>query len=77
MHSSRKINGCNWEPDFQTGDAVLDPAMLQKRGMKMGQPDKRVVCTIDSGLHDLILSRKEVREAAYDTMFRFIRRFER
>lgn len=77
MHSSRKIDGCNWEPDFQTGDAVLDPFMLQKRGMKMGQADRRMVCTIDSGLHDLILSRKEVRDAAYDTIFRFIKRFER
>lgn len=71
MHSSRKIDGCNWEPDFQTGDAVLDPAMLQKRGEKLGRV--REVCTIDSGLHDLILSRKEVRDAAYDTIFRFIR----
>ncbi|MDE5869833.1 MAG: lysophospholipase [Muribaculaceae bacterium] len=77
MHSSRKIDGCNWEPDFQTGDAVLDPAMLQKRGMKMGQADRRWVCTIDSGLHDLILSRREVRDAAYDTIFRFIKTFEK
>ncbi|MDE6718170.1 MAG: alpha/beta hydrolase, partial [Muribaculaceae bacterium] len=76
MHSSRKIDGCNWTPEFQTGDAVLDPFMLQKRGMKMGQPDRRMVCTIDSGLHDLILSRKEVRDAAYDTIFKFIKRFE-
>lgn len=76
MHSSRKIDGCNWEPDFQTGDAVLDPCMLQKRGEKLGDPSKRMVCTIDSGLHDLILSRKEVRDAAYDTIFRFIKIFE-
>ena len=76
MHSSRKIDGCNWTPEFQTGDAVLDPFMLQKRGMKMGQADRRMVCTIDSGLHDLILSRKEVRDAAYDTIFKFIKRFE-
>lgn len=75
MHSSRKIDGCNWTPEFQTGDAVLDPAMLQKRGEKMGSPDRRVVCTIDSGLHDLILSRPEVREAAYDSIFSFIKRF--
>lgn len=72
MHSSRKIEGCNYTPEFQTGDAVLDPAMLQKRGMKLGKV--REVATIDSGLHDLILSRKEVREAAYDTIFSFIRR---
>lgn len=72
MHSSRKIAGCNYTPEFQTGDAVLDPAMLQERGMRLGSV--RQVCTIDSGLHDLILSRPEVREAAYDTIFSFIRR---
>lgn len=72
MHSSRKIDGCNWTPEFQTGDCVLDPFEIQKRGVKLGQPDTRRVCTIDSGLHDLILSRKAVRDAAYDTIFRFI-----
>ena len=70
MHSSRKIDGCNYTPEFQTGDAVLDPAMLQKRGKKLGHI--RQVSTIDSGLHDLILSRPEVRDAAYDTIFNFI-----
>lgn len=73
MHSSRKIEGCNWEPVFQTGDAVLDPHMIQERGEKLGT--RRMVCTIDSGLHDLILSESPHREAAYDTMFRFIRTF--
>lgn len=71
MHSSRKIEGCGWQPDFQTGDAVLDPAMIHKRGLLLGRDP--VVCAIDSGLHDLILSRTEVRQAAYDTIFRFIR----
>ena len=71
MHSSRKIDGCNYTPEFQTGDAVLDPFMLQERGEKLGYI--REVCTIDSGLHDLILSRKEVRDQAYETIFTFIR----
>lgn len=72
MHSSRKIDGCGWTPEFQTGDCVLNPFELQKQGEKLGHV--REVCAIDSGLHDLILSRKEVRDAAYDTMFSFIRR---
>ena len=72
MHSSRKIDGCNYTPEFKTGDAVLDPAMLQQRGMKLGKV--REVATIDSGLHDLILSLKPHRDAAYDTIFSFIRR---
>lgn len=71
MHSTRKISGCNYTPEFQTGDAVLDPAMIQKRGEKLGHV--REVCAIDSGIHDLILSPSPHREAAYDTIFRFIR----
>ena len=71
MHSSRKIDGCNWTPEFQTGDVVLDPQMIQERGEKLG--NRTMVCAIDSGLHDLILSEPVPREAAYDTIFRFLR----
>lgn len=71
MHSSRKIDGCNYTPVFQTGDAVLDPFQIQARGVKLGH--ERQVCAIDSGLHDLILSKLESRDAAYDTIFSFIR----
>lgn len=70
MHSSRKIDGCNWNPSFQTGDAVLNPFDLQKQGQKLGTI--RQVCAIDSGLHDLILSESPHREAAYDSIFNFI-----
>lgn len=73
MHSSRKIDGCNYTPEFKTGDAVLDPFMLQKRGEKLGIT--REVCTIDSGIHDLILSPLPAREAAYDSIFSFLRRY--
>lgn len=75
MHSSRKIDGCNWTPEFMTGDAVLDPFELQKIGVTLGADLSRtVVCAIDSGLHDLILSEPRPREAAYDSIFRFIKR---
>lgn len=75
MHSSRKIDGCNWTPEFMTGDAVLDPFELQKIGVTLGADlRKTTVCTIDSGLHDLILSEPVPRRAAYDSIFHFIRR---
>lgn len=73
MHSSRKIDGCNWSPEFQTGDCVLDPEMIRRVGLKLGH--ERMVCAIDSGIHDLILSEPAPREAAYDTIFHFLRVF--
>lgn len=73
MTSSRKITGCSFSPDFMTGDAVLNPKSIRKRGEQLGSV--RMVCEIDSGLHDLILSPSPHREAAYDSIFRFIRTF--
>lgn len=70
MHSTRKITGCDWTPEFQTGDAVLDPAMIAQRGARLGRV--REVCAIDSGLHDLILSEPAARRQAYATIFRFL-----
>lgn len=76
MHSSRKIDGCNWTPEFMTGDCVLDPFAIQAIGVTLGADKKKtVVCAIDSGLHDLILSEPRPREAAYDSIFRFITNF--
>lgn len=71
MTSSRKISGCNFTPEFLTGDAVLDPEMLQKRGRKLGPQCS--VCVIDSGLHNLVLSPLPTRRHAYDSIFHFIR----
>lgn len=71
MHSGRGLNTCTWSEECQSADVVLNPEMIAKRGRKLGvSPD---VATIDSGMHDLILSSPKVREAAYDTIFRFIR----
>lgn len=69
MHSSKKVEGCDWTEEFMHGDAVLDPAMLQKRGVKIGAE----VRTVDGGLHDLILSLPAPRRQAYDYIFDFIR----
>lgn len=73
MHSSDKVDGCDWTPEFQHGDCVLDPAMIQQRGEKLGSV--RQVSTITGGLHDLILSEPEAREQAYNTIFEFIRKY--
>lgn len=75
MHSSRKVDGCNFTPDFRYGDAVLDPAMIRQVAEKIRKdsPGPVEICTVDSGLHDLILSHLPYRDRAYDAMFRFIR----
>lgn len=77
MHSSRKVDGCNYTPEFRYGDAVLDPEHIVAVATKLKDKSPRPVeiCTIDSGLHDLILSLRPHRDAAYDSIFSFMRRY--
>lgn len=75
MHSSRKVSGCVWTPDFQYADCVLDPDMIQERGVCLANDSLRMVCTVDSGMHDLILSELPHRTQAYNTIFTFLRKY--
>lgn len=70
MTSSRKIEGCNYTPEFLTGDAVLDPTMIRGVAHRLANT---TVCVIDSGIHDLILSPLPARREARQEIFRFIR----
>ena len=70
MTSSRKISGCDFTPEFLTGDAVLDPGMIRKEASRFANT---TICVIDSGIHDLILSPLPARRSARDSIFSFIR----
>ena len=70
LKSDRKITGCSWTPEFMTGDAVLDPEMIGRLGKKLGKYSQ--VITIDSALHNTILSPLPARENAYKTIFKFL-----
>lgn len=71
MHSSRRYESCSWDSACMTADIVLDPFAIESVGRRLG--GKVEVCAIDSGMHDLILSGRAHREAAYDSILRFIR----
>lgn len=70
MHSSRGMHACSWDSACMTADLVLDPKMIAKRGARLGRNPQ--VATIDSGIHDLILSPLPARTAAYDSIRNFI-----
>lgn len=70
MHSSRGYNGCAWNEEFMTSDVVLNPEMIEKRGRRLRNA---TVLSVDSGIHDLILSELPHRRQAYSYIFDFIR----
>lgn len=67
MHSNRSVYGDKWTPEFNSGDAVLDVNDISKYGKMLGPNVTEFV--VDDGLHDLILSRKDVRDKVYAEMF--------
>jgi alpha-beta hydrolase superfamily lysophospholipase len=71
MHSSKSVSGDSWNPEHQNGDGVLNVDHISKYGNKLGGDVTEF--TIDGGLHDLILSKPEVRENAYAQIFNWLK----
>ncbi len=72
MHSDNSVSGSKWTEDFQNGDAVLNVNDISKYGTHLGNNVEEV--TIAEGMHDLVLSKCEVREQVYKTMFDWLRK---
>lgn len=58
--ADKSIYGEVWSEDFRNGDAVLDVNEIQILGKSLGV--NATIEIIKNGLHDLALSRKEIRE---------------
>ncbi len=67
MCSDKSVYGNEWSPEYNRGDAVLDVEEISRYGRRLGNNVQEVV--VKDGLHDLLLSRKPVRDATYDYMF--------
>ena len=67
MHSDNSVSGSCWSEAFNHGDAVLDVDDISKYGKRLGDDVTEV--TVAGGLHDLILSKPEVRLFVYWRMF--------
>lgn len=72
LHASKSIDEKKWSDILFTGDAILDIEKIKEQeknieGQFSSQP-------IEGGMHDLVLSRKPVREVVYDTIFSWTKR---
>lgn len=71
LFSDKSENGAEWTLNHQQADAVLDVADIEKYGKGLGASVTEM--QIKDGLHDLILSREDVRESVYQTIFSWMR----
>ncbi|MFI3315567.1 MAG: alpha/beta hydrolase [Rikenellaceae bacterium] len=70
LYSDKSIKGGVWSEDFQCADAVLDVEDIKKYGDNIGENVEKV--EIKDGLHDLVLSKLDVRENAYFQIFKWL-----
>ncbi|WP_430612045.1 alpha/beta hydrolase [Flavobacterium sp. JP2137] len=64
MHSDKSLKTQVWSPQAQQADLVLNVRDIERIGLKMGTQVTHVV--IENGLHDLFLSREEVRDSVWN-----------
>ena len=70
MSSDRSFYGERWSDEAMSSDAVLNVDDIKKLAHGLGAAVAYI--RIEEGMHDLFLSRKEVREKAFGVMFDWI-----
>jgi alpha-beta hydrolase superfamily lysophospholipase len=73
MHSDHSVYEKKWSEDFKTKDAVLSVKHIKENAQKING-DVQII-EIKNALHDLILSRKDVREEVYQKLFTWLKSF--
>lgn len=63
MHADKSVYGTPWHPGYQTGDGVLSVDHIIEGSKHLGKNVK--VVEIPDALHDVALSRADVREKAF------------
>jgi alpha-beta hydrolase superfamily lysophospholipase len=74
MHSSASADVSIFSEEAMSKDIVLDISNIKRVGAKIGQ--KVTVIEIEKAQHDIFLSRKIVREKAFNEMFIWFRSIE-
>lgn len=71
MHSARSVRMGQSKEDYASGDAILDVDLISRYGRMLG-PDVTEVA-FEGGLHNLVLSREDVRRQVYATMLGWLK----
>lgn len=70
MHSDKSVYGKEFSEEFKKGDAVLDVKDIHKYAATLG--NDVTIEVIQDGVHDLVLSKKEVRDEVYRVIFSWL-----
>lgn len=70
MHSEHSIKPKKWSSDILGMDMVLNVEHIKETGKKLGK--KVTFLPVENAIHDIFLSKKEVRETAFTEMINWL-----
>jgi alpha-beta hydrolase superfamily lysophospholipase len=70
MHSTRSLKPKKWSSDILGMDMVLNVNHIKETGQKLGK--KVTFLAVDNAIHDIFLSKKQVREKAFNEMINWL-----
>lgn len=70
MHSTESVHDGDSKEKYNRADAILEVKSISSYGKKLG--DDVTEIEFDGGLHDLALSRKDVRDKMYRVMISWL-----
>lgn len=74
LHSHRSLKMTKFEEAAHSADIVLNVEHMKKIGPKLGE--NVTLIEIQNGMHDLFLSKKAVRENAFEELFQWLSGFD-
>ncbi len=72
MHSAKSVKPGNYKPEMQDADAVLNVEDIERFSHVIGKNVK--TASFEGGLHDLLLSKKPVRDKVLQAMEEFLKK---
>jgi alpha-beta hydrolase superfamily lysophospholipase len=71
LHSRKSVYPKEWSEVMFEGDAILNVKDIKEKAKRIKAPIKEVVA-VDGAIHDVILSRKPVRNIVFQTVFEWL-----
>lgn len=70
MHSDASVRRRRWDESMMTADGMLDVADMRRLGPTLGP--RVTLAEFAGGMHDLLLSRRDVRERVVERLFAWV-----
>jgi alpha-beta hydrolase superfamily lysophospholipase len=71
LHSLKSVYPKEWSEEMFEGDAILNVLDIIQKSKLIASPQKKIIA-IEGAIHDIVLSRKPVRNKVFETIFEWL-----